>query len=279
FHGGGDARSPVVAFEYAEIRQVVAREEADRDVTWRRLLSSPASRKRLGLCFATAVFSQSAGNLLVSNYLAQILGDAGVRDTRDMTLVNGLVGLWQYVVALAVTAVVDRLKRRTLFLVGSGGVAVTFLAWTVAAQQYLDRDSQAAGRVVLACIFVFQAFYTLAWTNLVVTYPLEVVTYQMRAKAWVFVLLTIQVAAIFGAYVNPIALERIGWKLYIYYCVWVTIIFVVVYFFFVETAGPTLEELTYLFEGQDAKLHMMEASRGLGDPAVRDVEETRLKSM
>ncbi|KAG5977250.1 hypothetical protein E4U55_006951 [Claviceps digitariae] len=278
YHGEGDALSPLVAFEYAEIQQVIAREK-EQNMTWRHLFSSGANLKRIGLCFATAVFSQSSGNLLVSNYLTQILKDTGVTHTKDITLVNGMVTLWQYVVALTVTAIIDKFKRRTFFLVGSGGVALTFLVWTVAAQQYLDRGSLAAGRVVLACIFVFQAFYTLAWTNLVVTYPLEVVTYQMRAKTWAFVLLTIQVAAIFGGYVNPVALENIGWRLYIYYCVWVTFIFVVVYFFFVETAGPTLEELTYLFEGEDAKLRIMEASRGLGDPAVHHVEDVVTKSI
>ncbi|KAK6707862.1 hypothetical protein SNK04_008821 [Fusarium graminearum] len=79
----------------------------------------------------------------------------------------------------------------------------------------------------------------------------------MRAKTWAFVLLTIQVASIFGGYVNPIGLEAIGWKFYIYYCVWVAIIFLVVYFFFVETSGPTLEELTYLFEGKSTKQEMI----------------------
>ena len=100
-------------------------------------------------------------------------------------------------------------------------------------------------------VVLFQGFYTCAWTNLIVTYPLELVTYQMRAKTWAFVLLTIQVASIFGGYVNPVGLENIGWKFYIYYCVWVAFVFVIVYFFFVETSGPTLEELAYLFEGKD----------------------------
>jgi MFS family permease len=174
----------------------------------------------------------------------------------DITLVNGMVTLWQYIVAITVTIIIDRFKRRSFFLVGSGGVVVTFIVWTIAAQQYLVHDSLPAGSLVLACIFFFQAFYTLAWTNLVVTYPLEVVTYQMRAKTRAFVLLTIQVSSIFGGYVNPIGLAAIGWRFYIYYCVWVTIIFLVVYFFFVETAGPTLEELTYLFEGQEEKMQM-----------------------
>jgi sugar porter (SP) family MFS transporter len=255
YHGEGDPNSELVEFECAEITQALSK-ESEANMTWKEFFSSIPNLKRISLCFATAVFSQSSGNLLVSNYLTQILKDTGVTAEKDITLVNGMVTLWQYIVAITMTLLVDRFKRRTFFLVGSGGVLVTFIMWTIAAQQYLEKDSIAAGRVVLACIFLFQAFYTFGWTNLVVTYPLEIVTYQMRAKTWAFVLLTIQVASIFGGYVNPIGLENIGWKFYIYYCVWVAIIFLIVYFFFVETSGPTLEELTYLFEGKEEKQEM-----------------------
>ncbi|KAJ3459830.1 hypothetical protein FSOLCH5_013771 [Fusarium solani] len=254
YHGECDPDSELVKFECTEIQQAIAK-EAEQNMTWKDFFSSIPNLKRISLCFATALFSQSSGNLLVSNYLTQILKDTGIEAEKDITLVNGMVTLWQYIVAITMAMLVDRFKRRTFFLFGSGGVLVTFIMWTIAAKQYLD-GSLAGGRVVLACIFLFQGFYSSAWTNLVVTYPLEIVTYQMRAKTWAFVLLTIQVASIFGGYVNPIGLEAIGWKFYIYYCVWVAIVFLVVYFFFVETSGPTLEELTYLFEGKDAKQDM-----------------------
>lgn len=65
------------------------------------------------------------------------------------------------------------------------------IAWAIAAQQYVERGSAAAGRLIVACIFLFQAFYTFVWLNLVVTYPLEIVTYQMRSKACSYVLLVI----------------------------------------------------------------------------------------
>ncbi|KAF7556904.1 hypothetical protein G7046_g6164 [Stylonectria norvegica] len=256
YHGEEDPNSELVEFECAEIQHAIA-EEAEQNMTWKQFFASVPNLKRIALCFATAVFSQSSGNLLVSNYLTQILKDTGVEGQKNITLVNGMVTLWQYIVAIGVTLFVNKFKRRTFFLVGSGGVLVTFIAWTIAAQQYLEKGSVAAGRTVLACIFIFQAFYTFGWTNLVVTYPLEVVTYQMRAKTWAFVLLTIQVASIFGGYVNPIGLENIGWKFYIYYCVWVAFIFLVVYFFFVETQGPTLEELAYLFEGKEEKKELV----------------------
>ncbi|KAJ5190426.1 uncharacterized protein N7498_009411 [Penicillium cinerascens] len=158
---------------------------------WKDFFSSRANLKRIFLCFATAVSSQSSGNLLVSNYLTKIFKDTGLKTQYEITLMNGI--------------------------------------------QYLEHNSLAAARIVVACIFFFQAFYTFAWTNLIVTYHLEVVTLQTRAKAWAFVLFTIQVASIFGSYVKPIGLKNIGWKFYIYY------------------SGPTLEELAYLFDGEDTK--------------------------
>ena len=277
YHGECDPASDLVAFEYAEIQQTIAMER-ENNMTWKQFFSSVPNLKRIALCFFTALFSQASGNQLVSNYLTQILKDTGLKTEYEITLVNGMVTLWQYIVSLAVTVMVDRFSRRFFFVTGSAGVLVTFVVWTIASQQYIERDSIVGGRLVLACIFIFQAFYTLAWTNLIVTYPLEIVTYQMRAKAWAFVLLTIQVSSIFGGYVNPIGLANLGWKFYVYYCVWVAITFLIVYFFFVETSGPTLEELAYLFEGDEFKqaaAQQVEAKKEVIQEENRDLEHEK----
>lgn len=42
--------------------------------------------------------------------------------------------------------------------------------------------------------------------------------------------LCVQIALVFNQYVNPIGLENLGWKYYIFYCIWIAIELVVVYF-------------------------------------------------
>lgn len=42
--------------------------------------------------------------------------------------------------------------------------------------------------------------------------------------------LCVQIALVFNQYINPIGLENLGWKYYIFYCVWIAIELVVVYF-------------------------------------------------
>lgn len=49
-------------------------------------------------------------------------------------------------------------------------------------------------------------------------------------------------------FINPIGLEDIGWKYLVTYCVILVFEIVVVYFYFAETSGRTLEELAFLFE-------------------------------
>lgn len=61
-----------------------------------------------------------------------------------------------------------------------------------------------------------------------------------------------QGAVFFNIFVNPIALEAIAWKYYAIYCCILVVITVVVWFFYPETNGHTLEEMARLFDGDAA---------------------------
>ena len=58
------------------------------------------------------------------------------------------------------------------------------------------------------------------------------------------------------SYTNPIAWENLPhhWNLSLIYTVWIFIELCFVYFFYVETRGPTLEELAKIFDGDDAQV-------------------------
>ena len=58
-------------------------------------------------------------------------------------------------------------------------------------------------------------------------------------------------ALFFNQYVNPIAMNALHWKYYIFYCVFLGFEVVVVYFFYVETKYLPLEEVTKIFDGED----------------------------
>jgi hypothetical protein len=51
-----------------------------------------------------------------------------------------------------------------------------------------------------------------------------------------------------NALVNPIGLEVIGWEYYLVYAGWLCVETVCVYFYFVETKGPSLEAIAEIFD-------------------------------
>lgn len=72
-------------------------------------------------------------------------------------------------------------------------------------------------------------------------------------------------------YVNSIAFDAIGWKLYIVYCGWLALEVIIVWNVFIETKGRTLEELAILFDGDQAPL-VIEKIRQIEELARADVQ-------
>ncbi len=56
-----------------------------------------------------------------------------------------------------------------------------------------------------------------------------------------------------NTYGISVGIAAIGWKLYLVYIAWICIELVVIYFFFVETAGKTLEQLGEIFAARNPR--------------------------
>ena len=76
-------------------------------------------------------------------------------------------------------------------------------------------------------------------------------------------------------FVNPIALESIGWKYYFVFVVFLILFLVVSFFCYPETKGRTLEQMAFIFDGDDAEVFTIE---GLSKVmTVQDTEKTDTK--
>lgn len=124
-----------------------------------------------------------------------------------------------------------------------------FVPFIALSAVYAQRGQTGAGYGVVVCLFLFDIMYNVACNPLLYSYTTEVMPFYMRSRGLAVKNLVGQVALITNMYVNPIALAEIGYHYYIFYlglnCVWLTIIWL----FFVETKGYTLEEIQLFFEG------------------------------
>jgi hypothetical protein len=82
-------------------------------------------------------------------------------------------------------------------------------------------------------------------------YPSEVLTYNSRAKGLAYLAFMNNAVKVMNTYVPPIAIHNSGWKFYLLYIIWDAFGIVVIYFFFVETRGWSLEEIEELFNSKN----------------------------
>ncbi|KAI0701342.1 hexose transporter [Cytidiella melzeri] len=253
YHADSDETDALVLFEFNEIKAGI---ELDRTVSanvgWSALWSTPGNRKRMTIIIAIAFFSQWSGNGLVSYYLNAVFNTLGITSTTTQLLITGILAIWNLFWAIGASFLVERIGRRTLFLTSCAGMLLFFILQTICSAQFALRGTESAAHAVIAFIFLFYACYDIAFTPLIVAYTVEILPYSLRAKGFNIFNFTISLALIFNQYVNPIALEKLGWKYYIVYCCWLAFEFAFCYFFIVETRGLSLEETSALFDGEEA---------------------------
>lgn len=144
---------------------------------------------------------------------------------------------------------VDRLGRRTLFLWSAVGMLLSFVIWTACSAVFDSTQEKPLGNTVIAFVFIFYFHYDIAYTPLLLGYPTEIFPYSIRSKGLTLELLSVYGSLIVLAFVNPIALDNIGWHYYIFFCCFDVVVLAVTWFAFPETKGYSLEEIAEVFDG------------------------------
>jgi hypothetical protein len=69
-----------------------------------------------------------------------------------------------------------------------------------------------AGNAFVFFIFAFNAAYAIAYTPLLVSYTVEILPFQIRAKGLAVMNLAVTASLVFNQYINPIAWKALNWK-------------------------------------------------------------------
>lgn len=264
WHGYGNVNSKWVQLQLAEYNEFLNMNGADkRWWDYRGLFATRASRYRLFCNCCFSIFAQWAGNGVLSYFLPAVLTTAGYTDPITQTNINLGYACFQFVFALTGAALVDRLGRRPLMLFSMGGCALVWVGMTVSTGIFANSDKQntAAAQASIAFVFIFGAVYSVGLTPLQALYPVEVLSFEMRAKGMAFSNLAVSAGGLLNQFAWPVALQKIGWHTYIIFIIWDVIQFFVFYFFLPETRKRTLEELDAVFESRNPVKESLKAHK------------------
>lgn len=251
-HGGHESLA-LIDHEIVEISTALRLErEAARSASYMEMTRTKGNRHRLFITISLAFFSQWAGNGVVSYYLPIILNSIGITSTRDVTLISACLQIWNLIWSVTAAFSVDKLGRRFLFLASAAIMLVGYVITTALSATFAQSESSSVGTAVIPFLFIFFAGYDIALTPLVVSYPAEIWSYNLRGRGLSVMGLTVVVSIVFNTFVNPIALDAIGWKYYLVFVVIIVAYGVTAFFFYPETRGHSLENMAVVFDGPDA---------------------------
>jgi len=262
FHGEGNPESEWVKLQLNEYEELLEMDGADkRWWDYRALFKNRSTCYRLFCNCCITIFGQWAGNAVLSYFLGSVLKSIGIKSNIGQSNVTLINACQQFCWALLGANLVDRVGRRPLLLFSNIGCCVVWLAMTVSSALYTQSipagstdgigTNKTAGTASLAFIFIFGAVYSVGFTPLQALYPVEVLSFEMRAKGMGFSGFAVAAAGMLNQFAWPVSMQKIGWHTYIIFTIWCGIQSTVIYFFIPETKNRTLEELDEIFNSKN----------------------------
>ena len=141
---------------------------------------------------------------------------------------------------MAVTGalLIERVGRRPLLRCTNVILGLVWFGMTIATSIHFRTGSVDSARAILALIYLFKIIFSLGLTSVMILYPVEVLSFEMRATGLALSGLVVSAVGLLNQFAWPVALASIRWKTYIVLMVWCFFQAVVIYFFDPRDAGP-----------------------------------------
>jgi len=207
-----------------------------------RMLFAPRYRKVIILGLLLSVFVQISGINTVVDYAPKILMAAGL-EIRNALLQTSLIGLVNFTFTFFAVWLIDRLGRRTFYIIGSSGMAVTLLMLAAAFHFELSPI------FTIICIMLFIAFFASCIGPAFWTLVAEMFPNRIRGQAVALASFTQWVFNFLVVLLFPYVLDALGGSVtFLFLATMAFIQLLIAWFFIKETKGKSLEEIEGLWD-------------------------------
>ncbi|KAG2081113.1 general substrate transporter [Suillus discolor] len=236
---------PEVQRTYYGIREAVAVETSTTGQgSLRELITGGRSQnfRRTVIAVVCQMMQQLTGINLVTYYATILFQRLGLSDV-NARITAAANGTEYFLASFIAYYAIDYVGRRQLMLIGAIGQSIVMLLLAILG--YINNGPAQIMSVVL--LFGFNTFFAIGWLGMAWLYCAELAGLRTRAQAnalstasnWTFNFVVVMV-------VGP-SFNNISWRTYIVFAALNAAIVPVVYFFFPETGGRSLEDLDVVF--------------------------------
>jgi sugar porter (SP) family MFS transporter len=249
-----DEQSDIVHTIFLEIKEHVqhendvASESRLKDLFRRKDPLKNLQRIMLG---AGSQFMQQWGGINVILYYATVLFEESLGFDASLSYILSACNQINSTISLMICTffLVDRVGRKPLMFWGALAQGICYMIVVIA----LSIGTRKSSIVAISFMFGYYTSYGLSWWMVPWLYPAEINSLQYRntgaavatATNWIFNYVIVLI--------TPTGIGNISWRYYIIYAVMNFSFMPLIYYFYEETAGLTLEEIDELFEYTDRK--------------------------
>ncbi|KAI0377651.1 quinate permease [Hypomontagnella monticulosa] len=241
--------SPEVDAEFAEILASIEEEErVTNGVTWKELIL-PVNRMRVFLIIALQIGVQLTGNTSLAYYAPQVFAAVGAG--QDNLLITGFFGVVKVVSCLFfLLFLVERIGRRGSLLGGAflmGTYMLIIAVLTATHPPSASKGLTSTGIASLTMIYLEAMSYNISWGPVPWVYMSEIFPSRIREAGVAIGTSTQWLFNFVFSQVTPHAVQNLGWKTFLMFCIFNYSLVFFVWFFIKETKGKSLEEMEALF--------------------------------
>lgn len=259
--------------EFVQMRDQIVWEKEHEESSLLGILRKPSYRKRLILGCFIQIGQQISGASAINYYQTIMYESLGLKGATVLALAGvwGTIGPLSNLFCLAF--IIDRVKRRTMLIWGSVGLAVDFAIVMAFVAVYGGGPNVVANSFGIFFLLMFGIIFSISWNSGCPVYCTEIFPTQIRATGGAIATFWSFIIQIILAQASPTALNNVGWRYYIFFMVMNLVTALGVYFFVPETLGKSLEEINEVFGDSFVTMHLDEnVAKEKLDQAVEQIE-------
>ena len=208
---------------------------------------------RLILGVGSQAMQQLTAINVICYYLPYVLTESvGLSGSiaRLLAAVNAMTYLFSTFIGLCF---VERWGRRRLMMYGALGqcccwLAITILLKIASQMDLLSARQQQLSSAAVLFFFLFNCFFGASWQGVSWLYPTEINSTQNRIAGMSYGVATNWLINFGVVFVTPLGIARLGAHFYAIWTVLNGMIGLIIYVFYPETSGRSLEEIDGMFE-------------------------------
>ncbi|KIX98612.1 uncharacterized protein Z520_05913 [Fonsecaea multimorphosa CBS 102226] len=240
---------------YAQIEMFQMKNQIELDRTlptsWLFMFKTPSMRKRMCMTIFIVFAVLSSGNLCIATYATVIMSHSGWDSLAQLNIQAGMMAAVMPGIFAAIFFT-EKFRRPTMVMIGLLGMTVVLSCYTgVAASVNLDAQHKAAQIACVALLYLFQIFSATFTEGPLSYWAAEFYPTHLRARGQTIQVVSYGAFSILWGQSGPTAISNIGWRFFlVFICITVVTSFVI-YWYFPDTQGKSLEEMALLFGDDD----------------------------